>query len=377
MPRVHRITDTNTAGGAIVSTSPNTTVFANSLLVAINGSTGTNDSSCSNNNIHCSGNWVTAGGCSTVFAHGVPINYAGNVDTCGHARQENASPDVFICGFSGGGTMIDNNPPYLGEPCGASLDPVNAVPSGGQSSCTTGYNNTLADVAIYDDNLDDPDGTIGPAPPLTSVKPNVRQVANDQTPAPTNPAPTQDCSTVDALPASFNWINEVGSPTGTFDDWAATFALSTNFTVADVTTRTAVSFYEFTTSVTQASGLTQKEILQNLCYLAKTVLEPFLTSYGSFTITSGFRNKSGTSQHNKGQAVDIQFVSFHGSSTTGDQYFARAQDIRDNQDYDQMILEWFGRNPWIHISTNSAGHRNNVLTQVSRTSYKPGLIQLR
>jgi hypothetical protein len=152
--------------------------------------------------------------------------------------------------------------------------------------------------------------------------------------------------------------------------------LSPNFTVADLTINTAVSNYPFTTAVTQASGLTQKQILGNLCNHAKTVLEPMLTAYGSYIITSGFRQSSGSSQHAKGQATDIQFLDLHGSGV-GAKYFARAQNVRDNINFDQFILEWFGRNPWLHISSNPSGHRHNVLTQVSSSSYSPGLKQLR
>ena len=94
MPAVHRFGDQNIAGGA-VNTIPQTSVFANEKLISVVGSRGTADSSCSHNNIHCSGNWATTGGTSTVFVEGIPINLPGDIDTCGHPRSAVASPDVF------------------------------------------------------------------------------------------------------------------------------------------------------------------------------------------------------------------------------------------------------------------------------------------
>jgi len=61
--------------------------------------------------------------------------------------------------------------------------------------------------------------------------------------------------------------------------------------------------------------------------LAEIILEPMLTLYGpTFIITSGFRDKTGGSLHNKGQAVDIQFPGF-----TAQQYWDRAKEIRDDK----------------------------------------------
>ena len=99
--------------------------------------------------------------------------------------------------------------------------------------------------------------------------------------------------------------------------------------------------------------------------------------YGNFTVTSAFRQGTNGSQHNRGQAADIQFLDFHGGGNTGAQYYERAQSIRDDHQYDQMILEWYGRNPWIHVSNNSAGNRRSVLTQTSPNGFSPGLKQLR
>lgn len=284
----------------------------------------------------------------------IPASHGGNMT--------GGSPTVFVNSGSGGGALIDNNPP-LSTPGLTPPPNTNPNPPAGT---------TAADVHIYENN-DDPDGPIGGPPPGTTIR-SIQQIEEDQTPPPANPSPSQDCSVVDALPANFNWFSLSPTPPS-FASWAISFSLSPNFTVLDMT-RGAVSSYEFSTSVTQASGLTQKQILLNMCHHAKTVLEPMRALYGPLTITSGFRNKPGRSQHGRGQATDIQFLNFHGQSNTGQLYFDRAKDIRDNINYDQMILEWFGRNPWLHISSNPTTHRNNVLTQTASNSYTSGLIRL-
>ena len=356
MPQTHRIApDCNVAGGCATST-PNGTVYANNILITVNGSIGTSHPPCpAPSPPHCAGNWTTANGGPTVFAENIPINKMGDADTCGHPRAA-GSPNVFNDAFKGGGPMFDNSVPFNVQ-----------VPPGGQPSPPAGFTNTAADLYVLENN--DVPEEINPPPPGTDFAPTTEEEVDPEQPPPNVP-PSQDCSTVDALPASFNWSTEPGATT--FSAFAASFQLSPNYTVYDLTIAPAVSTYSFSSNVTQASGLSQKQILQNLCFLAKTVLEPLLASYPGFTITSCFRNKSGGSQHNKGQAVDIQYLGFHNSNAK-QLYYDHSKVLRDNIDYDQIILEYFGRNPWIHLSSNSSGHRKSVLTQVSSSSYAGGL----
>lgn len=85
---VERIGDVNTAGAPIIATS-NTTVFANGILVAVDGSLVAG---------HGSGAHAhpfTATGSSNVFINNIPVNRVGDIDTCGHVRAS-GSPNVFI-----------------------------------------------------------------------------------------------------------------------------------------------------------------------------------------------------------------------------------------------------------------------------------------
>ncbi|MEM7213255.1 MAG: hypothetical protein AAF479_15445 [Pseudomonadota bacterium] len=87
------MTDTNDAGGAITSI-PQSSVYANGLLVSVDGAIGTGHPPCPVPAIHCAGNWVTANGSATVFAERIPVNRKTDADSCGHVRAA-GSPNVF------------------------------------------------------------------------------------------------------------------------------------------------------------------------------------------------------------------------------------------------------------------------------------------
>ena len=281
-----------------------------------------------------------------VLVNTLKIHVNGDPIDCGDTAA-NGSPNVFAASLNGAGAVIENGR-------------IINIPGYGSATSSSGF--------FFEHDDEDSPGT---PPGDTTTRPMEEQQSDDTQP-PSTPVPTQDCSTVDALPNNFSWTDVSGS----FSTWAQSFQLSPMFTVASLTINTSFP-HSFTSSPTQPIGLTQKQILQNMCFLAKTVLEPILAAYGSFLITSGWRPNTNNSQHNKGQAADIQFTAFHSSGMTGTQYFQRAQNVRDTINFDQMILEWFGNNPWIHVSANPAGHRNSVLTQVSQNSYSAGLKLLR
>lgn len=91
---VARMTDVNSAGGAITSI-PQNTVFANNLLISVNGSIGTGHPPCPSPSIHCAGVWQTANGSTTVFINNIPVNRLSDADTCGHSRV-GGSATVFV-----------------------------------------------------------------------------------------------------------------------------------------------------------------------------------------------------------------------------------------------------------------------------------------
>ena len=91
MAAAQRNGDSNDGGG-VINSIPQSTVFVNSKLVSVNGSTGTGHPV---GPPHSAGTWKTANGSSTVFAGGIAINRTGDADTCAHARA-GGSDDVFV-----------------------------------------------------------------------------------------------------------------------------------------------------------------------------------------------------------------------------------------------------------------------------------------
>ena len=90
MAAVQRKTDANTGGG-IISSTAQSTVYANDKLISVNGSTVTTHGV--SPNVHAG--VTTANGSSTVFAGGIAINRTDDVDSCTHTRT-GGSGDVFV-----------------------------------------------------------------------------------------------------------------------------------------------------------------------------------------------------------------------------------------------------------------------------------------
>lgn len=144
--------------------------------------------------------------------------------------------------------------------------------------------------------------------------------------------------------------------------------LSSSFTLAKLSSSAV-----FKHTVAAQAGLTKAEIACNLKALAENILEPLNAQYPGFRINSGFRTSTGgTSQHERGQACDIQWPGI-----SNKEYLARGQWIKANLPYDQCIFE-HGNSIWIHLSFDRV--RNNakipqryeVLTYY-KNKYTPGM----
>jgi zinc D-Ala-D-Ala carboxypeptidase len=123
------------------------------------------------------------------------------------------------------------------------------------------------------------------------------------------------------------------------------------------------------------------EHLGNATELFRNVVQKVRDKFGPTVINSGYRgpelNKaiggSATSQHCKGEAVDIE--------CPGTPNYDVAKFIEDELDFDQLILEFYTPgipdSGWVHVSYKSEGNRKSVLTAMKengKTVYKPGLI---
>lgn len=141
--------------------------------------------------------------------------------------------------------------------------------------------------------------------------------------------------------------------------------LSTHFKLADFTTKAL-----FKHTLQAQAGFTEKQLVCNLQGLAQEVLEKIWAQYPGFRINSGFRTFTvGKSQHEKGQACDIQWPGI-----TNQEYKNRALWIRANCVYDQLLFE-HGNMIWIHVSynRNNPSQRKDVKTMF-KGKFEPGIV---
>lgn len=116
------------------------------------------------------------------------------------------------------------------------------------------------------------------------------------------------------------------------------------------------------------------EHLENLKRVLEYVVEPVRVHYGvPFIPNSGYRcpelneavGGNPNSQHCKGQAIDFELPNVDNKEV--------AFWIKDNLDYDQLILEFYdGIDPnsgWIHVSYVSAGDNRNESLVFDGKSY--------
>lgn len=148
--------------------------------------------------------------------------------------------------------------------------------------------------------------------------------------------------------------------------------LSKNLTLAEVTkSATAIR-----------KGISNEptiEHLENLKAVAENIFQPLRDKFAvPIAITSGYRsadlNKaiggSSTSQHCKGQALDIDADVYGG--LTNKEIFDY---IKDSLDFDQLIWEFGTKNnpAWVHCSFISNGNRRQILRAIKKngkTSYE-------
>lgn len=123
-----------------------------------------------------------------------------------------------------------------------------------------------------------------------------------------------------------------------------TLQLSKSFNLAMLSTKAVVSHYK----VGAQRGLKEHEIVCNLKKVAENCLDPIKVKYPNMFVTSGFRSGSGTSQHELGEAIDMQFT---GASKSD--YYDIAVWIKNNVAFDKLLLEYKTTGtgqPWIHIA---------------------------
>lgn len=135
-------------------------------------------------------------------------------------------------------------------------------------------------------------------------------------------------------------------------------------------------------------NMPDEEQLLNMKFVGKKIFDPCREHCGGPLFASSFfRSKelndatpgsSATSQHMTGEAVDMDCDAYgHG---TNEEIF---HFIRDNLDFDQLILEYpdaSGKPSWIHCSARRLGkHRGQVLVKlkdkyIAYSLWHPGIV---
>jgi GH24 family phage-related lysozyme (muramidase) len=146
-------------------------------------------------------------------------------------------------------------------------------------------------------------------------------------------------------------LGPCGIPEGK-KDFEPSMKLSKYFTVGDLTDGGS-------RKIKDNVGLRADEIFCNLKALCENVLDPLKEKYPNMRINSGLRLENTSSQHNRGQAVDVSFPGL----TRADLY-TRALELQQIIPHDQMLLEYLtpGGNGWIHISFTTTNNRQQVFT---------------
>ena len=160
--------------------------------------------------------------------------------------------------------------------------------------------------------------------------------------------------------------------------------LSENYTIGHLSVNTSFPYV-----VVDNLGLRRLDILKNLCYLSNYIIEDLREIFNDFgvrgnkkmRINSGFRFQQNNSQHNIGQAVDVQFMR---NNYVEDYFDPMVKEISNKLNFDQFIVEYSqGKYPtiWLHISYNKdleyANQRNEILTYKSWNGlYSKGLTRV-
>jgi hypothetical protein len=191
-------------------------------------------------------------------------------------------------------------------------------------------------------------------PAIPTRERNIVQIRRDAAPerVPDVPRPTT---------AERNPLLTASDITGDID---YSIRISNNYTLAQVS-RNA----HFPHRIVPQLGLTQAQIIENLSRVAVNILEPIRSQYPGFIITSGFRQGQNRSDHNRGQAVDIQW-----NGRSADNHLEIARWITENLQYKQLIFEHSPRGSiWLHVAFETGGNRRQNLTMINNR-YSPGLI---
>lgn len=152
------------------------------------------------------------------------------------------------------------------------------------------------------------------------------------------------------------------------------FPLSPNFVLAHLSTSCLLEH----SAVQAQAGLTIDQVVCNLRMLCLKIIEPLTAQYGRPSINCGFRSANApygasNSLHKYGRAADLQWAGI-----SDEEYYNRATWVRDNLPFCEVILEFGGNRPWLHVAYDKNSNARKCLTRVTVASgYVQGIVQCR
>lgn len=180
---------------------------------------------------------------------------------------------------------------------------------------------------------------------------------NDTTPSDRNPATSSGGTVITSTEGLENLTSFPGST-----------PISRYFTLSRALTYRISDFNALPLQGTPVTtrGLTKGQIVANLRLLCANVLDRIQDRYPSLYVTNTWRPESSPDgstrkQHPRGQAADCQF-----STLPFEEYYNVAVWIKDNLQFDQMLLEYNPRSAWIHISWRGDSPGNRPATTNGR-----------
>ena len=273
-------------------------------------------------------------GSNNVFTNNKKTATEGSVTQSGNAVTQ-GDPTVFV-----------NNKPIARE---ADNTARNVPIQTGSPDVFADDNNVAAAVIVENDDIEDGTPATAGAGIIHLQKqvaagkldPGVVQRTINATPT------TVSEGTGQAIPGTAQTCGQIHSLTS----FPMDLKISKTFTLGNMLkTWTDGQFIQYPQHKLQVNkGFAIDQIVCNLSLLCQNVLEPLLAKYPDFRITNSFREGETQAQHGNGQACDIIFGIRDRKMT-----YERAQWMRDNLPYDQLLLEYrdvgAAVQNWIHIS---------------------------
>lgn len=301
-----------------------------------------------------------AGNCELVVGGNMKTKVDGNwdIDIGGSMTTRVAGTNQI---HSGGDVAIDAPNIHLNGGMASGLS-ISSRGAGGEDFSPIVVENYKDSVVYEFDDSDETSVRAAQSAAIASGEATQNEIDAGAAAKPTEISEEKPPETIEALPAScdlFRGLTSIPSKT----------QISRWFNIGMLSSGAVVSRYE----IVPQHGLTAPQIACNLKGLAENCLDKIRDRYPDMRVTSGFRRGSGTSQHERGFAADMQF-----SKSSTDDYFEIAKWIRDNVLFDTLLLEYKTtgtRLPWIHISYTTAP-RKQVFTYMNDIKSGTGLRKL-